>query len=57
MLTVEVIREQLKDRNLSKVAEASGISSASIYRLMNEDGRPLYETVKSLSDYLEKVVL
>lgn len=53
MKTVEEIREALSDRNISKVAYDAGISSASVYRLMKKDGKPLYETVKALSDYLE----
>lgn len=53
MKTVEEIRAALSDRNLRKVADESGISSASVYRLMKEDSKPLYETVKALSDYLE----
>lgn len=53
MKTADEIRETLADRNLRKVAKAAGISEASVYRFMKEDGRPLYETVKALSDYLE----
>jgi DNA-binding phage protein len=53
MKTVEEIRSALSDRNLRKVAYDAGISSASVYRLMKEDSKPLYETVKALSDYLE----
>lgn len=53
MKTVEEIREALSDRNLRKVAYDAGVSSASVYRLMKLDAKPLYETVKALSDYLE----
>lgn len=53
MLTLDQVREALKDRNLNKVAKSSGISSAAIYRIMHENGQPLYSTVKALSDYLE----
>ena len=53
MLTVEQIKHKLKDSNLKRVAENSGVHSATIYRFMNEKSRPLYETVKALSDYLE----
>lgn len=53
MKTVEQIRAELSDRNLRKVAGDAGVSSASVYRLMKSDGKPLYETVKALSDYLE----
>ena len=53
MLTVEQIKHKLKDSNLKRVAENSGVHSATIYRFMNEKSKPLYETVKALSDYLE----
>lgn len=52
MLTVEQIKNLLKDANLKKVAEKSGVHYATIYRFMREDSKPLYETVKALSDYL-----
>jgi hypothetical protein len=50
MLTVDQIKIILSDRNLSKVAIESEVSAASI---LKEDSKPLYETVKKLSDYLE----
>lgn len=53
MLTVEQIRKRLQDANLKRVAENAGIHPATVYRLMQDDSKPLYETVKALSDYLE----
>ena len=53
MMTVEQIRKRLEDANLKRVAENAGVHPATLYRLMNEDSKPLYETVKALSDYLE----
>ena len=53
MLTVEQIKKRLQDANLKRVAENAGIHPATVYRFMQEDSKPLYETVKSLSDYLE----
>jgi predicted transcriptional regulator len=53
MMTVEQIRKRLEDANLKRVAENAGVHPATVYRLMNEDSKPLYETVKALSDYLE----
>ena len=52
MMTVEQIRKRLEDANLKRVAENAGVHPATLYRLMNEDSKPLYETVKALSDYL-----
>lgn len=55
MMTLEQIRLALEDRNIQAVSKGSGVSAHSIYRLLNSEGniKPLYETVKSLSDYLE----
>lgn len=53
MLTVEQIKKRLQDANLKRVAENAGIHPATVYRFMQEESKPLYETVKSLSDYLE----
>lgn len=53
MMTLPEIRERLRDRNIQKVSEATGLHPHSIYRLMKEDSRPAYETVKKIIDYLE----
>lgn len=53
MLTLEQIIERLKDRNLSRVSEATEISVSylSLIRSGKRDD-PGYSTVKKLSDYL-----
>lgn len=52
MLTLEKIKELLKDCNLSAVAQSAGIHPNTLYRMM--DGQqPKYATVKTLSDYFE----
>jgi len=54
MLTLDQILEKLKDRNLTKVASASGVNVNTLYLLTG--GRtidPTYRTIKKLSDYLE----
>ena len=53
MLTVEEIKIRLKDSNLKRVAKNAGVAPFMLYRLMNSEGKPLYSTVKALSDYLE----
>lgn len=53
MLTIEQIKERLKDANLMKVAKAAGVHQNSLYRLMNGSTRTSYDTVKAISDYLE----
>jgi len=55
MLTLEQIRRKLKDRNLKKVSENTGISYPAIWNLVNkEQENTHYKTVKKLSDYLEE---
>jgi predicted urease superfamily metal-dependent hydrolase len=54
MLTVEQIKKRLQDANLKRVAENAGIHPATVYRFMQEESKPLYETVKALSDYLSR---
>jgi hypothetical protein len=52
MLTIEQIKKRLEDANLKRVAENAGVHPATVYRFMQDDSKPLYETVKALSDYL-----
>lgn len=54
MMTLEQIKEKLKDRNLSAVADATGIHRNAIYRLVNGRSRPSYETVRRLVEYLNE---
>jgi transcriptional regulator with XRE-family HTH domain len=55
MLSIEEIRNKLKDRRIAMVAEATGLSRQVIYNLTTgKTPSPAYETVKRLSEYLEK---
>jgi hypothetical protein len=54
MMTVEQIKKRLEDANLKRVAENAGVHPATVYRFMQEESKPLYETVKALSDYLTR---
>lgn len=54
MMTLEQIKEKLKDRNLTAVAEATGINKHTIYRFMNGQPNPAYETVRRLAEYLNE---
>ena len=55
MLTIEQIVSKLADSNISKVARTVGIPRTSIYGLINGTAKkPLYETIKALSEYFEK---
>lgn len=53
MLTLDEIRSQLTDRNLKAVAEKSGVHYNAVYRFMNGQSNPSYETVRKLCQYLE----
>lgn len=54
MMTLEQIKEKLKDRNLSAVADAAGVHRNAIYRLVNGQSNPSYETVRRLAEYLSE---
>lgn len=53
MMTLEEIQRKLEDRNLRKVAQATGLHYNTVYRLMNNQQKPSYKVVKMLSDYLK----
>lgn len=53
-MTLESIREALKDRRVSMVAEATGLHYNTVRDLRdNENANPTYKVLKALSDYLE----
>lgn len=52
MLTIEDIRERLKDSNLIKVSAASGLHFNTVYRVISKENNPSYFTHKALNDYL-----
>jgi transcriptional regulator with XRE-family HTH domain len=54
MLSIEQIKEMLKDRNLEVVAERTGLSRQTLSNIRNGKAKsPSYSTVKTISDYLE----
>ncbi len=55
MLTLEEIKKRLAESNLKAVAEKAGVHYNSLYRLAKADANPSYDTVKKLSDYLERL--
>jgi transcriptional regulator with XRE-family HTH domain len=52
MLTISQIKQRLGDANLKQVAIKSGVHPATVYRFMRDQGKPTYETVELLSNYL-----
>jgi transcriptional regulator with XRE-family HTH domain len=54
MLTIEQIREKLKDKNLSEVGRRIGFTGAYLSAICRGVAKnPSYEMVKKISDYLE----
>lgn len=51
-MNLQYIKEQLADRNLRKVAEASGLNYNVVTRLMKGETDPRYSTVEALANYL-----
>ena len=54
MMTIEQIRDALKDRNARIVSRSTGLSYPTVLAIKN--GRsidPRYSTIKTLSEYLE----
>lgn len=55
MLTIDEIRDRLKDRKLSTVAEATGIHYNTLRSILRGDNKnPTLRVMSSLSEYLEK---
>lgn len=54
MLTIEQIRDALHDRNLSTVAEATGVGYHALVRLVNGQSEPNYSTVRVIAEYLQQ---
>lgn len=53
MLTLDEIKDRLKDMNLMRVASKAGIHYNALYRLANGGTNPSYETVQKLIAYLD----
>jgi len=53
MLTLDQIKEKMKDRRVRVVAKETGMNHQTIYNALKDGSNPEYETVKALSDYLE----
>lgn len=55
LFTPDQVRHALSDRNLSVVAERTGLHASTLYRLMDGD-RPSLQTLETLSAYLQRPV-
>ena len=54
MITLSAIRAMLADRNLREVSRQTGLHYNVVYRLANGTQNPSYETVRAISEYLER---
>lgn len=52
MMTLGQVKEALRHYKLNRVAAEAGVDKFTLYRMMKENARPSYETVKRLSDWL-----
>lgn len=54
MMTLESVREALRDRRVSMVAKATGLHYNTVRDVRdNPEANPTYKVLKALSDYLE----
>jgi DNA-binding phage protein len=52
-MTLDEIREALRDRRIVTVARECGLHENTLYRIMNGvNDNPSYETIKRITDYL-----
>ena len=52
IMTIEQVRDALKDRRIGVVADACGLSYPTVKAIADGETGAKYETVKVLSDYL-----
>jgi hypothetical protein len=54
MMTLEEVREQLLDRRIDMVADATGLHYSTVCDVRSgKNDNPSYKTVKALSDYFQ----
>ena len=53
ILSLDVIRYKLRDRNLTAVAKNANVSRPVLYQIINNETDPKFSTVERLSDYLQ----
>jgi transcriptional regulator with XRE-family HTH domain len=51
-MTLDQIKRALKDRNLQAVSRETGLSAATIYRIVNGRNKVQARTIRDLSNYL-----
>lgn len=53
-MNLNEIQQHLVDRKLPVVAEATGLSVFTLYRVVNGKGRPSKSTLRSIENYLRQ---
>lgn len=54
MLTPDDIQKRLQDRNLHSIAQKTGLSYDTVWKIANGKSlRPSYDAIRKISDYLE----
>lgn len=56
MLDIEQIKKGLEDRNIPTVSERIGVHPHTLREIKKGTRVPAYDTLKAISDYLEKGV-
>ena len=54
ILSLDAIRDKLRDRNLTAVAKNANVSRPVLYQIINNETDPKFSTVERLSDYLQE---
>jgi transcriptional regulator with XRE-family HTH domain len=54
MLTMQEIKTKLEDRNLRVIAERTGVSYQTLWRLTKNGSTPSASTTEKISEYLER---
>jgi DNA-binding phage protein len=52
-MTLDQIRQAMRDRNLQAVANATGLNAHTLYRLMQGKAKPHNATLRVLETYLK----
>lgn len=54
MMTIEEIKQQLSDRRVDVVSQATGVHYNTVYKIKTgKNINPTYNVIKALSDYFE----
>lgn len=55
MMSLEEVRRALQRVKIPVAAIETGLAPQTIYRVVNKQGEPSYDTIKRLSDWIESI--